>query len=265
MWPYEPIEIFLVVFLSELYQDSQCILLSLNYILMTNFYFKFRFLFLLTLHDSSWTHRCLEYLFMPTLPVPEVSLSTLFLSWVFSFSAPWPSSSCPEAGMSARESSGPQWGKKRISILYFTTFSCCYLLPLGLPTPMPPSMDAKFFSHVFILFITPHNNSLYLIWEFLPLEFLIGNLHSPCEHGHDSLLQYYTPLHRTLTHHCPHLHQKGVPWVCWKANIFYVRCLWICRWNKLFPFLYFISEDIDNALQRMSCENYSQGKYTNMD
>lgn len=158
---------------------SPRILLSGNCILMTNFYFKLRFLLLLTVHGFSRTHQYLEYFFTLTLPLPVVSSYFLFLSKVFSFSAPRSFHSlpysCPWAGMYVWESSSPHRGRRHMFLSYTSQhFSASSHVCADCPESMLPYVDANFFLSqcIYCFYHSSYNNVLCLIWEFLPLVFL---------------------------------------------------------------------------------------------
>lgn len=109
---------------------------SLNFILMTSFYFKSNFCSLSI--PSVGTRQCLEYLFTFTLPPPVVSLSFLFLSQVFSFPTlrsfhTLPSSLIP-VGIADRELSV---SKKEKEGAYSHPIPLGYFPAVTSPTPSP--------------------------------------------------------------------------------------------------------------------------------
>lgn len=102
-------------------------------------------------HTDAWNTSLHSYFLSLRFHFPPISFYRCSVSLL---PGPFvPSPSFPQVGMSARESSDPPMGRRHISILYFTTSSCCYHFCLDCPVPTFPSVDADVLPSVFPLFI----------------------------------------------------------------------------------------------------------------
>lgn len=153
---------------------------------MTNFYFKFRFIFLLlTFHNFSWDTPIAGILFKTHLPLSVVSFSFLFLSQVFNFSTlrSFHTLSLPALSFQLVQLTGSHQfpkrrGRKHVHTLYFlATFLLLLLFYFSSPcqphlfsTSKPPtflSVTVNSFSSTFSLLLPPLLISHNCYWNFL--------------------------------------------------------------------------------------------------
>lgn len=162
------------LFLGKFQQSSHCLLPSLNFILMTNFYFNFSFLFLLLPSiPSAGTHQYLEYLLTFTLPLSVASLSFLFLSQVFSFSAfrsfhTLPSPLLPSGWCSWLGVVSSQKGEGERTFTSYTFWllsCCCFFSASPQHTHTFPSVALNSFSSIFSPFFLPLVISCNCYWN----------------------------------------------------------------------------------------------------